>query len=407
VLLRCPRQHKVYLSKPAIFCIFDPFYFFVTIRISFPGGKYMSLQLTHSGILACLLSVMVLPFISIDPIRAQEPPVKKTGQGWWNQGYRGRPKTIPGATLLPRIKVFRNKLVNSKGDTLLFRGLSIADPDKLADQGHWNRQLFEELKEMGAMLVRIPVHPVAWRERGPDSYLSLLDSAVAWCTGLGLYLDIDWHSIGNLEMELFQDPMYNTTKRETFEFWRMIARHFNGNNTVAFYELFNEPTTYRGQLGNISWTEWKKINEDIIQLIRAYDPETIPIVAGFDWAYDLTPLREEPISAAGIVYTTHPYSNKRQPPWEPKWDEDFGFAAARYPIIATEFGFGLASGLQVGPDDYGNQIIRYLESRGIGWMAWVFDPEWQPALLKSWDNYQLTGAGEFFKKALHGQNGKP
>jgi len=219
-------------------------------------------------------------------------------------------------------------------------------------------------------------------------------------------LDIDWHSIGNLEMELFQDPMYNTTKRETFEFWRTIARHFNGNNTVAFYELFNEPTTYRGQLGNISWTEWKKINEDIIQLIRAYDPETIPIVAGFDWAYDLTPLREEPINAAGIVYTTHPYANKRQPPWEPKWEEDFGFASGRYPVIATEFGFGLPSGHEVGPDDYGNLIIRYLESRGIGWMAWVFDPEWQPALLKSWDNYQLTGAGEFFKKALHGQIGK-
>jgi endoglucanase len=347
--------------------------------------------------------LILIPF-SIQSLHAQDTATKKDNHHWWNEGFRGRPKKNPKATLLPRISVFKNKLINTKGDTLLLRGLSVADPDKLENQGHWNRGLFQELKEMGVMIVRIPVHPVAWRQRGPDHYLPLLDSAVEWCTDLGLYIVIDWHSIGNLEMELFQDPMYNTTKRETFEFWGAIARHFNGINTVAFYELFNEPTTYRGQLGNISWTEWKKINENLIQLIRAYDSETIPIVAGFDWAYDLTPLREEPINAPGIAYSTHPYSNKRLPPWEPKWEEDFGFAAARYPIIATEFGFGLASGHTVGPEDYGYQIIHYLESRGISWMGWVFDPEWQPALLKSWDGYQLTGAGEFFKKALHGLN---
>ncbi len=35
----------------------------------------------------------------------------------------------------------------------------------------------------------------------------------------------------------------------------------------------------------------------MIHLIRSFDTETIPLVAGFDWAYDLTPLREEPINA--------------------------------------------------------------------------------------------------------------
>ena len=44
----------------------------------------------------------------------------------------------------------------------------------------------------------------------------------------------------------------------------------------------------------MTWDEWKKINEDIIKLIRAFDNETIPLVAGFDWAYDLTPLNYDP-----------------------------------------------------------------------------------------------------------------
>jgi len=121
-----------------------------------------------------------------------------------------------------------------------------------------------------------------------------------------------------------------------------MARHFAGHNTVAFFELFNEPTTYRNQLGPVSWDAWKKSVEEQITIIRAYNPQVIPLVAGFDWAYDLTPLLLSPIAAEGIGYTTHPYANKRPQPWEPRWEEDFGFAADKYPVIATEFG-GFAS----------------------------------------------------------------
>ena len=310
-----------------------------------------------------------------------------------------RPRENPDARKLPLIRVEGNKFVDSQGETILFRGISISDPDKIEKQGHWNRAHFEHVKELGANLVRIPVHPSTWRERTPAKYLDMLDQAVAWCTELDMHVIIDWHSIGNLKMELFQNPMYDTTQRETYEFWRAIARHFAGNNTVAFYELFNEPTTFRGQLGSVSWSEWKKMNEDIIHLIRAYDSETIPLVAGFDWAYDLTPLREEPIAAQGIGYVTHPYGNKRPKPWEPKWEEDFGFAAANYPLIATEWGFELRDGEKIGEDDYGPHIVSYLEGKGISWVAWCYDPQWGPRLLKSWD-YDLTGSGEFVKQTM-------
>ena len=38
--------------------------------------------------------------------------------------------------------------------------------------------------------------------------------------------------------------MYETSRQETYNFWRSMARHYAGHNTVAFFELFNEPTTY-------------------------------------------------------------------------------------------------------------------------------------------------------------------
>ncbi|MGD2093709.1 MAG: cellulase family glycosylhydrolase [Phycisphaerales bacterium] len=357
----------------------------------------MRLTLRSITIILVVLSCMPLSF-------AQETKTKGY-RDWWNEGYPGRPRNNPSMKKLPLIQVNGNKFVNSNGDTILFRGLSISDPDKVVKQEHWKKKHFEKVKEMGAMIVRIPVHPVAWRERTPSKYLELLDQVVEWCTELEMYVIIDWHTIGNLKMELFQNPMYDTTQKETFEFWRTIARHFRGHNTVAFYELFNEPTIYRGELGRMSWSEWKKLNEDMIHLIRAYDKETIPLVAGLDWAYDLTPLHIDPVQAEGIGYVTHPYEHKRQKPWEPKWEENFGFAASQYPIIATEFGFRLRKGQEVKDEDYPKAIIKYLEGKGIGWIGWVYDPEWYPRMLESWDTYELTGGGEFFKKALHGEIG--
>jgi endoglucanase len=336
-------------------------------------------------------------------INAQEESKTGTYYDWKPKHDIGSPLNSPNGKRLPLIQVRGNRFVNDQGDTILFRGLAISDPDNIEQKGHWDKNLFMKIKEMGATIVRIPVHPVPWLMRTPAKYLQLLDQAVEWCTELGMYVVIDWHSIGNLGMELFQEPVYNTTRQETYGFWRTIARNFKGHNTPAFYELFNEPTLFFGQLGRMSWTEWKEINENIISLIRAYDNEKIPLVAPLDWAYDLTPLHIEPIEAEGIGYVTHPYPHKRQKPWEPKWDEDFGFAADRYPVVATEFGFVLGKQEMADNAEYGKTIINYLERRGISWIAWIFDPEWYPNMFKSWGTYELTESGEFFKQALQGK----
>lgn len=370
---------------------------------------------------ACaLLELALVPPLPAQPPAAGPAPTSTRAHAWWRDGAAGARPYRVGAEALPLISVRGNRFVGPDGEPILFRGIDLSDPDKLEMQGHWNRELFAAVKDLGATLVRIPVHPVAWRERTPEAYIELLDEAVGWSTELGMHVIIDWHSIGNLETGLFQDPMYDTSLQETMNFWRTLARHYAGHHTVAFFELFNEPTTYNGQLGSIEWADWKRIVEQEITVIRAYAPETIPLVAGFDWAYDLTPLRLAPIAAEGIGYTVHPYSNKRPKPWEPKWEEDFGFAAAKYPLIATEFG-GFADpaaanaaaapagragrgGRRFGPDpDYGPAIIGYLESRNISWTVWCFDPEWGPSLLAGWGGFELNASGRFAEAALGGE----
>src|ERR1019366_7008952 len=261
-------------------------------------------------ITACVAAAALLAGIgpAVAQTNSAQNPAEKRMHGWGRDQAPGARPYQKNARKMPLISVKGNHFEDPQGKTILFRGLAISDPDKLEMQGHWNREHFVKVKEMGTRLVRIPIHPVAWRESTPAEYLKLLDQAVEWCTDLEMYIDLDWHSIGNLTTGVFQDSMYDTSLQETYSFWRTMARHYAGHNTVAFFEFFNEPTTFNNQLGPVSWDEWKKINENLIAIVRSNHAQAIPLVAGFDWAYDLTPLRLSPIGAEGVGYVTHPYA---------------------------------------------------------------------------------------------------
>ena len=289
--------------------------------------------------------------------------------------------------------------------------MDTSDPDKLDNEGNWDKSYFEEMKKWGANLVRFPVHPRAWNKRGKEDYLKLLDDGIKWAGELGMYVIIDWHSIGNLRTEMYQGNtttdnvnMYDTTQKQTFDFWRTIANKYGENTTVAFYEIFNEPTTYHGQLGSITWDQWKELNKEMIGIIRNNGGKGIPLVAGFNWAYDLTPVKESPLEVEGIAYVSHPYPQKREKPWEEKWTNDWGFVKEKYPLILTEIGF-------CGPNDrgahipvisdesYGDAITTYCDDNEISYMIWVFDNSWAPQLFEDW-NYTPSRQGKYFKKKL-------
>jgi aryl-phospho-beta-D-glucosidase BglC (GH1 family) len=248
------------------------------------------------------------------------------------------------------------------------------------------------------------VHPAAWRGVGKADYFALLDRVVTWATELELYLIIDWHSIGNLVTELYQHPMYETTQQETFEFWRSISYRYQDVPTIAFYEIFNEPTVYGGNLGRASWQQWKALNEEIISIIYSHDRKVVPLVAGFNWAFDLREVKKAPIDRPGIGYVSHPYPEKVKRPYEKQWDDIFGFVAKKYPLITTEIGYmpADAPGAHIPVKDdgtYGKLITDYLAARGASWVAWCFHPHWAPPLIKDW-SYEPNLAGAHFRSVM-------
>ncbi|MDN3595121.1 glycoside hydrolase family 5 protein [Zunongwangia endophytica] len=305
---------------------------------------------------------------------------------------------------MDRLKVDHNEFVNAKAEVLVFRGVNTSDPDKLVNDDLWSEDYFKEIKNWGATIVRFPIHPEAWRERGEKEYLKILDQGIEWANKYDLYVILDWHSIGNLKTERYLADMYFTTLQETLAFWKLMAQHYGDNTTVAFYELFNEPTTYNNKFGKISWKEWKEIMEQLITAIRSNGGKGIPLVAGFNWAYDLNPIKKNPINAANIGYVAHPYPQKRKNPWEKKWTNDWGFAKEKYPVILTEIGFCDASSPGahepvIGDEEYGDAITNYSDKNNISYLVWVFDKDWSPRMYKD-RNFTPSRQGRYFKKKM-------
>lgn len=322
--------------------------------------------------------------------------------------FSAPPAETKAVAVLPVIAVQGNHFVNPAGQTVVFRGLALSDPAELSKKGQWGRRYFEEAKKWNANIVRIPIHPADWRRLGEEAYLKMLDEAVQWSGELGMHVIIDWHTIGNLLTGVYHRPMYVTSRDETFRFWYTIAQRYKNNPVVALYELYNEPTNNDGQMGPMPWGEYRKLIEDLTFMIQTINPRAIVLVAGFNWGYDLSQVRYDPVRAANVAYVTHPYPQKREENREASWLRDWGFVADKYPVVATEFGFMDANDRgahrpTIADEKYGEAIIAFFEQRGISWTPWVFDAEWVPSLIKDWD-YTPTRQGVFFREKLRTLN---
>jgi lysophospholipase L1-like esterase len=368
------------------------------------------------GILALfLLATVPVTAPSAGEVTATNPAVS-TASKWWAIPYPDRFDVSLLSREQAQLSISGKDFVTAAGDTFIFRGVNIGDPDKLDSQGQWTRALFEEIHSWGANTVRLPVHPVAWRERGADWYFARIDEAVLWANALDMYLVIDWHSIGNLQTQQFQHPMYVTSGVETATFWRGIAHRYAEVPTVAVYELFNEPTDNyigfgSGSLGKADWDGWRDMLESLIDLVRVYDPSAIALVGGFNWAYDLAPVADRPVRRDGVAYAVHVYPQKARPEDGSRqaqfdlWQSQWGWAADRYPLFASEIGWvredGYGAHVPVidNSGSYGPQLVEFMEARGISWAVWNFDPDWSPTLIADW-SFTPTEQGRFFRDVM-------
>lgn len=324
-------------------------------------------------------------------------------------------KQIYEETTFPlSLSVQGNSIVDESGRTIVLKGLCPTDPVWHAygnDYSNipWGENHYAMMKQWGATVVRLAIHPGVWQYERDAKTFAAMDQAISWAHKYGMYVIIDFHSIGfpptgvyNSQSSAPYGAIYATTPVEITDFWTKVAQRYASNKTVAFYEIFNEPDVASN---STNWLLWKGFVDSLKTTIRTYDANKIILVSGLDWSYDLSQAVANPITGNNIAYSVHPYPGKNI---AKSWDLAFGNLQATYPVVVTEFGFTPGAGSEVYYEDqyqksltenYRDAIMSYLDAKKMGWVAWCFNKTWDPTLISD-EYYTPTVAGAFFKQKL-------
>lgn len=293
------------------------------------------------------------------------------------------------------LRVDGTKLLDRDGKEVRLRGVSLADPDALGAE--YKREHFELLaKSWKANAVRLPIHPGAWKAKGKERFDKLLDDGIEWCRELGLYAIVDYHAIGNPKTGKAQKdkPEYDSTMDLARAFWKHVAARYKTKPWVVF-EVFNEPM-------QISWEELRPIATELVGLIRAAAPDSLVIVSGPDYTYDLRGPGAQPIEAKNLLYAWHVY-----PVRGTSWDSYTAEIRKKAPVIATEWGYDLnGDSVTLGSTEaFGVPILNFMEAQGIHWTAWCWHPQWGPPMLSGWGG-AVTPFGRLARGWLAGDRPK-
>lgn len=307
-----------------------------------------------------------------------------------------RTESFEASVDLPALRVDGADVVSVDGEVVQLRGVMPPDPASLARERRFTAALFEEIAATGANVVRIPVHPMRWREDA-DYLWRYLEPAVRWAGEAGLYVIIDWHSIGNVRTGRapLNPELYSHTEELTHEFWMVTAAFFAQTPHVLF-EVFNEPQ-------GITAREWRAAAQDIVDVIREQGAQQPVVVGGTDYARDLSWVLQDPVDDPDVVYASHIYPSHH----EALWPRYFGEVAERHPVLVTEWGFTTTpppdgQDFLVGSaEGYAAPLLAYTEAVGAGWVACWWDDEWQPTMLRQGDQ-AANDFGRFVLDALPG-----
>ena len=148
-----------------------------------------------------------------------------------------------------------------------------------------------------------------WRS---DAF-TVLDWLVTNCASRGIYVVIDMHGVvgGQSTSDTTGQQNQNqywtssTDQSETTYLWTQIAAHYNGNSTVAGYDLINEPY---GTNNNTTAAMVWPVYASLYNAIRSVDPGHIIIMEGTfgSWNWSMLP-NPSVYGWTNVVYSMHEY----------------------------------------------------------------------------------------------------
>ncbi|HZU81840.1 MAG TPA: cellulase family glycosylhydrolase [Polyangiaceae bacterium] len=315
-----------------------------------------------------------------------------------------------GTSGLPPLSVSGNKLQDPTGKTIILRGSSLIDIGALYAYGGMSvtgiTSRLDKIAAAGVQghVVRMPVYPeITYNGTSPTcspvpypvgsgpsakctpktpltaaAYVStVLQPAVDYATGKGLYVIVDFHQIDNATT--------GTSAADATTFWTDIAPRFASYGNV-FYELFNEPIDT-----SATWATLKPVVQGLIDTVRSSAPNNVLIVPSNSWDQRPGDAASDPPQGTNLMYTAHIYPSN----WGQAFQTQVATAVTKAPVFVTEWGYAATN-----PHSWGTGLQTVIDGDGASWTAWVTDNAWQPNMFTDTAITQLTDFGTLVQSWL-------
>ena len=248
---------------------------------------------------------------------------------------------------------------------------------------HWgdgetflNKTAFQNLRdEWGVNMVRLVSYVTqgGYTQGSKDKLDKHIQEGVSDLTDLGMYAIIDWHVHA-------ENP--NDKKSEAIQFFDTYSKKYKDQSNII-YEICNEPT-------GTPWNQIRPYAVDVINTIRANDPDAIIVVGTNTWSQDVDEVATNggKINDRNVMYTIHFYSGSH----EERLREKVRTALkAGTPVFCTEFGVCDASGNGGFDLEEADRWIEFFEENGISYCCWSFSKKNESASMLSPECNKVNG----------------
>ena len=248
---------------------------------------------------------------------------------------------------------------------------------------HWgdgetflNKTAFQNLRdEWGVNMVRLVSYVTqgGYTDGAKDKLDKHIREGVSDLTDLGMYAIIDWHVHA-------ENP--NDKKSEAIQFFDTYSKMYKDQSNII-YEICNEPT-------GTPWNQLRPYAVDVVNTIRANDPDAIIVVGTNTWSQDVDEVATNggKIDDPNVMYTIHFYSGSHG---ESLREKVRTALKAGTPVFCTEFGVCDASGNGGFNLEEADRWIDFFEENGISYCCWSLSKKNESASMLSPECNKVNG----------------
>lgn len=234
-------------------------------------------------------------------------------------------------------------------------------------------------------------------ETNPAAFTAQVSRLIDEATERGMYALVDFHQLTP------GDPNYNLERAKTF-FRDIVQAHSTKINVI--YDVANEPNG-----DSVTWPVIKRYAEQVIPVIRQYNPNAVVLIGTHGWAsmgtsmgLTAADIYNNPINATNIMYTFHFYAASHGQAYR----DNLVWAAQNLPVFVTEFGSQDYTGDGANNFTSTQQYLDILNQYKISWTNWNYSDDlrsgavWKTGTCSSnnWSTTNLKEAGLWIRDKM-------